>query len=145
MIEIVPFKYWHLKKIKPRKLYQLTGDVTERIEQLTYISTAHVFTFLDNDRVVAVIGGHLLYRGVAEIWGLLSDMIVNYKIFFTRVIRKLMDYYHKKYSLWRYQLIVPVAVKNPKKYAKSFGFEYEGYMKKFDRNKGDCLLFGRTY
>lgn len=95
-----------------------------------------------NGELGLVAGLDIFHPGVAEGWAIITPNISKYPIAYTKKMIKVVDTTMEHFDLHRLQIIVKCRG-DLVKWAISLGFEIEGTMKKFGKDKSDYYIMGR--
>jgi len=145
MIDIAPFRSFHLDYMKPRSCYDDDPLIKERFLNSQSDPSVFLHTFLINGDPIAIIGGKMIFEHSGEIWGLTTDAIRDVPIAFLRQVRKMLEEYRKELNLWRYQMLVSVKLQERVLFAKALGFKKEGLLRKYGPSGDDYYMYGRIY
>ncbi len=144
MIESIPFKPGHLDLMPIKEIY--AGDPT-LIERTHYICSSPgvlAYTLVRNGLVIAVIGGHILWPGVMQVWMITSDRCREFPKDFHTSILKTMDFVIARYNLRRIQCEVKYGYDEGVRWITSLGFQCEGIMREYGPEGSDYILYARV-
>jgi len=127
-----------------RWIYKNEDDVVERTENVIRSDNAHAHTIVKFGKPIAVVGGDLLWKGVAQIWSVSSPEIEKYPVFYTRTSRMFLRLYHDLFGIRRYQCAVRCDFKSGQRWAEALGFTSEGIMRGYGPDGADHFLYARV-
>ena len=130
-MQIVPFDIEHVKQIGGN--VEMYGGFAQRGPAYT----------LMNDQPVFCGGGISLWPGVAEIWVLPGPDIRKYMKSVFKAANEMITDGWTKLNLHRAHATIKATDVTSLGWIKHFGFEQEGYMKKFGPTGKDYILFAR--
>lgn len=133
MIKVVPYSPEHLKAIQVRPE---CGDKPESV-----IGVA--VTFMLEDKPVAILGGHMIARGVGQGWSLISMDATKVPVSLHKNARLFIRYVEERFALQRIQISVRCTFAGGWRWAEGLGFACEGIMRSYASDGGDCWLFAR--
>lgn len=123
---IRPFKMEDLDNI-----YSVSPQLEEGVPTLRamlHSAFGNTHSFLVEDKVVAVVGASFLWDGVWQVWALVSTLIRNHGIFFTKHCKAILEESAKAFSVRRYNAIVDATNVEHIRWLRTLGFEYEYVM-----------------
>lgn len=134
-MKVIPFKPEHLEQIELKENY-IQGECPK-----TIVNTA--FTFMYNDKIIAIIGGFPFVPGVIHFWAFISKHVRSCPIAFHKEVLKMLDWYEQNEKPRRIQFEVRASYVPGQKWARSLGLTEEGLMKKWGPDGADHYLFAR--
>jgi hypothetical protein len=102
------------------------------------------YTLLDDDKVLAVGGAHVMWFGAGEAWVLVSPECLGKPASFARYAKKLFDSILQDTELRRVQASIHVDDDRAYRFAEWLGFENEGVMRKYGVDGGDYYRMARV-
>lgn len=135
MIKVAPFEPKHIEKMSLKECHQ--GEVTD-------LSPQTAFTFLLNDKPIAIIGFYFLGKNVLQAWSFISEDVKKAPIEFHKNVKNLILFGFYKTKVQRIQVSVRCDFIEGYRWARSLGFSCEGVMKHYGPNKSDYYLFARV-
>jgi len=102
------------------------------------------YTLLDDDKVLAVGGAHVMWFGAGEAWVLVSPDCLNQRASFARYAKRLFDSILQDTDLRRVQASIHVDDDRAYRFAEWLGFENEGVMRKYGVDGGDYYRMARV-
>ena len=143
---IVPFEEFHVEQMSLNELVH-AGELDYMeyfIGQIGQDTEDYAFTLMSTKYgPIAIFGGTMIAEGVAEVWSIMSNKIEEFPCALVRSVRYLLALYRVKGEVKRYQMNVRSDADVSIRFAKFFGFNYEGKLKAFGPDGADYLLFGR--
>lgn len=91
-------------------------------------------------KAIGMAGMFSVLPGVTQVWFILSDDIKDHKLWFHKQCKRAINLWIKHYKAHRVQATVDANFTMGVKWAKSFGFEIEGTMRKFSAQEKDHYL-----
>lgn len=146
MLELKPYKLHHLFNLYPRIRGDVKGLPLNAIIRHANIaaSSGPSYAAVDGDYCIAVGGVFPVNTGTAQMWIIGSDDIKSYAKSFTQLIKNERDPMMKEHGYHRLQAEVLCEHPHWIRWAKSFGMESEGRMKKYTWDGKDCVLMAYT-
>lgn len=135
MIQVIPFQPEHLEQIELKENFS-QGDCPK-----TVVNTA--FTFMKNDKILAIIGGFPFVPGVIHFWSFLSVHVRECPIEFHKEVLKMLDWYEENEKPRRIQFEVRSDYKMGQRWAESLGLQKEGLMRHWMPDGSDAYLYAR--
>jgi L-amino acid N-acyltransferase YncA len=140
-----PYQQGDILKIKPRDVYANDLTLNSRVEELTESADTYCYTVTnETDTPIAIIGLTLLWEGVADIWGVISDEVKKTPIAFHKQIMHSMNFYAEELKLRRLQVYVQAEFNDGCKWLRSLGFVTEGRLASFGPEGKDYYIMGRV-
>lgn len=102
------------------------------------------YTLLDDDKVLAVGGAHVMWFGAGEAWVLVSPECLRKPASFARYAKKLFDSILQDTELRRVQASIHVDDDRAYRFAEWLGFENEGVMRKYGVEGDDYYRMARV-
>jgi len=102
------------------------------------------YTLLDDDKVMAVGGAHVMWFGAGEAWVLVSPDCLGKPSSFARYAKRLFDSILQETDLRRVQASIHVDDERAYRFAQWLGFENEGVMRKYGVDGGDYYRMARV-
>lgn len=143
-IHVHAFQADHLDRFITRDKTAAVEPQKAKIRSLHALGGSEIRTILLGDEVVGVVGVTPYWRGVGEVWTLLSDRVREAPIGFHRAMTQLLDElctsgpFHRVHSYVRCDFDTGV------RWIMSLGFWYEGRLVKFGEDRSDHFLFARV-
>jgi len=144
MIKVIPYAQGHFDFLEVRHVYAGDSDLENRIGSLIGEATSLCYTFIKEDKAIAVLGGNLLWPGVMEVWTVTTDLITEYPLEFHKKVRDVISGLEKELEIKRFQATVRADFDMGKKWLHSLGFISEGLLKKYGPEGEDYFMFGRV-
>lgn len=141
MIRTIVAQVEHLEGFKPADIFENYAIVNCK---LTIETKAHpVYSFvLPNGKVLGFIGGHILHKGVVEVFGLFSDELYNYPVAFHRAsLKLLLDWFYNS-KIHRMQVLVRLDYLRGLRWVERLGFTVEGILRQYGPDRNDYALYG---
>lgn len=91
----------------------------------------HARTAWIEDRVVAIIGVDLKWKGVAEAWAFLGDEALDHPVALSRGALRWLHWIIEDLQLWRVQTDVEHGHEEARRWLLFLGFTYEGTMRRY--------------
>lgn len=131
-----------LKDINKRRARIIPDKLAEGL--LVAASCGYTYTILYDGYPVAVVGGHMLWQGVAQIWAITSDDIRGKAgLTYTKIALELLHQLAEKFNLHRYHCIVDSLERENIRWLITLGFRYESTMIKATSVKTDLFIYAR--
>ena len=102
------------------------------------------YTLLDDDKVLAVGGAHIMWFGAGEGWVLVSPDCLRTPASFARYAKRLFGSILQDTDLRRVQASIHVDDDRAYRFAEWLGFENEGIMRKYGVDGGDYYRMARV-
>lgn len=135
MIEILSTTEKHFEEIK-------LGE-RHRFDSIEKHSSPYSVTLKHDGEIIAIMGGALFVAGVFYVWAFISDSAAKCGVSFTKIVRRIIDFYISDLSLRRVWFVVREDFKMGMRWAKALGFSQEGLMKKFMPDGSNAWLYAR--
>lgn len=146
MIRVYKFQDADIDKINPKDFYLRDPTFKGRLLGIAHSEASVLYSFIDEQHeVVAIVGGWVLYPGVAELCSVTSSLVYKYKKDFIKFMKQIIDTLQKKLNLFRMQFAVPLEVRALDKYALALGFQEEGLMRQYGPDGSDYKLYSRIW
>ncbi len=129
-------------KIQARDVFS-GEDFTGRLKRL--MPGCYCHTMLIDDEPVAIIGGSVIWPGVAKAWAVISDKVQSIPLSFHKFVLYIISSYQEIFRLHRLQFSVKAGYTQGERWAESLGFSKEGVMKQYGINGEDYILFARSW
>ena len=143
MIKTIPVQRWHFDLIDPKQCFIGDLDMIDRCIIASKAGFSH--TVVLDDEVIAIIGGHLIFKGVMEVWTIISDKIRLVARSFHKKVLELIKLYSKLLKLVRMQMTVRFGYPTNYKWAEALGFKKEALMRSWGPDGDDYYLFARLF
>jgi hypothetical protein len=143
-IHVHAFQADHLDRFVARDKSVSLEAQKAKIRSLYALGGSEIRTILLGDEVVGVVGVTPYWRGMGEVWTMLSDRIREAPVGFHRAISQLIEElmtsgaYHRIHSFVRWDFDAGL------RWIQSLGFWYEGRLSKFGEDRSDHFLFARV-
>lgn len=139
-----PYESGDAKRIKPQKIYANDFSLVPRVESLVNSENVFCNTYLDeNDTPIAIVGITLLWPGVCDVWGIVSDDVKKTPIAFHKNIKHALNFYAGHLRIKRYQIYIKIGYKEGRKWAEKLGFRVEGALDYFGPDGQAYYIMGR--
>lgn len=141
MIRLEEVQHWHIDQIVPRAVYK-----NENLTGLSgLIGNNDVFScaVVKDDLVLAIVGGTIMWEGMAHAWAIISDHVKKFPIEFHKQVKRLLESSIAELKLHRLEVTVKANFDMGRKWLESLGFEYEARLYQYGIDKSDYLLFAR--
>lgn len=143
MIRITPFETDHAYKIELREQDMWLKEWIPS-QAVMHKEFGIGFTVWHEDTILMCIGADLLWKGVGEMWALISVHYAGMRFTMQKVVLSIIDSFLCVHSLHRLQTPIPIRNKQSTRYAESMGFHREGTLEKFDSQKEDYTMYARV-
>ena len=129
-LSIIPFRAEHLGLLQARKFeaheMELLGDPANRVRE--YLRGGAAYTGIVKGQVMGCAGIFPLWRGVAEVWMITTDLVSRYPKAFHQAIANGLEIAGHSMGLWRIQTAVHQNHLVSQKWLRRLGFNREGNM-----------------
>ena len=144
-MRVIAFKAGHAEDILAGRLNEGTPDVTHYFVNCIdlYEVKDQSFTAIHNGHVVACGGITPMWDGVGEVWLLGSHRVKENKTSLTRAVYDTLGFLMDNNNYWRLQGTVLANWESGLRFARFFGFEQEGVMKKYGPDQQDYIRVAR--
>lgn len=133
----------HLDLFEPSPVFQGEIHCKELLRASVAGKNGFSYTYFVGNQAIGIIGGDLLWQGVAEVWAWLSQGIEKYPIEFTKRVIHCLNFHKEKVKLHRYQMNVREKEIKALRWAKTLGFQEEGIMFRYGRDGSNYIMMGR--
>lgn len=141
----IPFLREHLTLLEARDYEKMNVIPYVNSALLTVMETSGwSYTLAKDGRIVTCIGAIQLWPGVWEVWQIPSIYVPKYMKSYCRTIEGILNMGVEKEKAWRLQTHSP-ADELHDRWMKFIGFECEGTLKEYSRNKIDHRIWARRY
>jgi hypothetical protein len=134
-MKIIKFQPEHLQQIELKENYS-QGDCPK-----TVMNSA--FTFMKDDKIIAIIGGFPFVPGVIHFWAFISKHVRSCPLDFHKEVLKMLDWYEVNEKPRRIQFEVRASYVMGARWAEALGFQCEGRMRRWMPDGEDSYLYGR--
>lgn len=143
MAEIVPFKRAHLGQLEltERDTSLMAGAGFDPIPNF---EAGPAFSLVDGEKVIAIAGIALLWKGVGEAWVIAGKDIQKYRLTFHRGVREMLSIIEEHERLHRVQTAVLENFAKGHKWIRRLGFVSEGKMKGYGPNGETFVRYARV-
>ena len=144
-ITYVQFEDWHLDEMTNYGFDDLS-DAEKLEEKQNIIAQAKedvAFTIMYHGKPVCVFGCLMFWKGVAEMWSLISDDLRQFPRFLTKCGKTWADICEIVFDLHRLEITVRASDSRATKWAFALGFKHESFMEKYSARREDFNLFVR--
>lgn len=144
-MELVDFKAWHYRKIKPQAAQlalvdTITDDYLEALEDPL---NATCFTLIEGDKPLVCFGMIEIWEKRAYAWALLDESAKFHLTKITKIIRRVLDYYSKE--MRRIEGAVDCDFQEGHRWMKLLGFTLEcDRMKAYRPDGRDAALYAKV-
>jgi len=142
-IEVISFKPKHIEQMKMKSIFDGDESIKERTCSVAAAGNVHAKTLVYRHKVLAIIGGDLLWDGVFQVWSVMDDHINELPVAFARCVKKVLNRYIIDLNLHRVQVDVRCGFPKAIKWVNFLGFKYEGIMQKYGPEGADYYRFVR--
>lgn len=112
---------------------------------ISQINNGLVLSLVGSDGIVGcVVGGYILWNGVAHCWAITTDSVDKNPLGYTRAVNRIIVNGMRTYGLHRVEIMVNYNYQAGHRWAEALKFEPEGLLKKFGPDKSDFVVYGRT-
>lgn len=136
MIKVVKFDPKHLDEIDPKENYS-QGECPK-----TVMNTA--FTFMLDEKVLAIIGGFPFVPGVIHFWSIISKEVRKCPLAFHKEVLKMLDWYEENEKPRRIQWEVRESYTMGHRWSESLGLKHEGTLANWLPDGEAAYLYGRV-
>lgn len=133
-IKVMPFEPIHLEQMTLKECHD--GEARTNTQQTA-------FTFVLDEKPIAVIGWNHLSPRVLQAWGYLSEDVKKKPISFHKAVKNLILFGFFKTKVQRIQISVRCDYTEGYNWARALGFECEAVMRHYGPNRSDYFLFAR--
>lgn len=126
-----------------KEVYKGEGDLVPGMLNNLRGGECHAFIGSDGS-LFGVVGGVIIWPGVADIGAILTDNTVREPIGFVRRMRQYISEMMEKHNLHRVQMAVKADYATGHKWAAAIGFKAEGVLKSYSESKEDYVMYGRV-
>ena len=102
-------------------------------------------TWHEEDRPLGVVGAWPAWNGVAIVWALLTDEIIDRPLSLCKGAHRWMDYIVKRENIHRLQTLVQPEHDAAQRWAHWLGFQREGLMERASPQGTDLWLYARIF
>jgi RimJ/RimL family protein N-acetyltransferase len=145
MIKIIGFQEWHISAIEKKWIYSGDPELEKHFLAASKSESCCMYTVVIENRPIAILGLTKLWSGVGEIWGIISDNVKEKPVAFHKAVLRMIRLHAEKLNLRRLSLEVRADYPEGLRWAKSLGFEEEGYFKKYGPDGADYKIFARFF
>jgi len=143
MIDVRDYEEEDSKNIELRDIFKSMPNVRKRFHQMTLHPDAVAHTILINGEVAAIVGGFVLWKGVADVWSMTSDLVKKAPKSFHKICLTILSMYEDLYNLQRLQVSIRSDFEAGIMWARALGFTEECLMKKWGPDGMDYYLYSR--
>jgi len=144
-IKIQPYQFKHFEELIVRPHEE---GIKEAI-QLSNTEWAHAigkeaveaYTGFIGDKIFAIGGLNILWKGVGEVWVIGSPVIPSQRFSYVKIVKFYLKYFREKYRLKRVQAQVIKDYEMLHRFTKFFGFKYEGTLHNYCGGKLDNCMY----
>lgn len=101
------------------------------------------FTYLENNKVKAVVGMQPMWNGRAVVWALIG--YIDNWVKFHKAIKRLMETYAKKRGIIRLEMTTEIGFDESERWSRLLGFKEESTMKNFGVDGKDHKMWVRLW
>lgn len=111
---------------------------------LNCLSNGRLYSLVAPDgTILGVIGGVLIWEGVASLGSILTRDIVHYPVAMVRTTNRVIAAVMQDLNLHRVEMAVKKDYPVGQRWAKALGFEAEGILRQYSSDKTDYIMYGR--
>ena len=142
-VEIKMFKAAHLDLIELREhdLKNLPLGMFEAFEDMPS-DKGQALTLIVDGRILCIVGFYMLWDGVMDVYVLPSIYIPKYPVIFVKTIRRYVKSLGSTFNVHRMQSTA-LADEASDKWMKAVGFEEEGVLRQYSKDKSDYKMWAR--
>ena len=143
---LVKFEAWHLKWLDFDSVngFGLASVISDEGAK-SIEKHAFSWTGLQDGKIVGCGGFTPLWPGVAEIWMILSPKAFKRKKLALKLMKRVLNDIIQRKGYHRIQATVLKGYKEGIRFAEFFGFENEGLMKQYTKDKEDFYRYARIF
>lgn len=137
-------KIRHFRENDANKVYAALGDelVSEDTQNLLISAgVGTTFTITKNGEPAAIIGGHVLWKGCAQVWAVTSPIVYNSGLYYTKMCKILIHKLAEKLKVHRVHCVVDSRISEYIRWIYVLGFKYESTMYKASPDKTDVYIY----
>lgn len=140
MIKAEELQEWHLEQIIPRVEYK--GEDVRKLSAVIGSERVFAAALVDNDLVLAIVGGNIIWDGVVSAWAVISESVKGCPIQFHKEVLNLVNTAFDM-KIHRMDFTVKASFVEGNKWALALGFEHEATLYKYGPNMEDYNLYVR--
>jgi hypothetical protein len=144
-MELVDFKAWHYRKIKPQaaQMGLIDAITDDYLEALADPETATSYTLIEGEKPLVCFGMIPLWENRAYAWAMLDESAKHYLTKITKVVGRALDYHSKEVK--RIEAAVDCEFKEGHRWLKMLGFTLEcDRMKAYRPDGKDAALYAKV-
>lgn len=144
MIKVIAAEQKHIQEAcdNAKEIYKSEGDILTSTLR-NYASGPTWAVILPDGRIGCVVGGVSRWPGVARVWAITTDALDQHPVGVTKAVLALIVNGVQYYNIHRLEMTVKSSYLAGIRWAKFFGFEAEGLLRSYGKDKSDYLIFGR--
>ncbi len=146
-MRIEAYRPEHLALLELRPLdaraFEGFGDMDKWMDN--YVSCGPVYTGIDEDVVVFIMGICMLWPGLGEGWVLTSSHVERLRLGFHKAVKGFIEMARKDFHLHRLQVNILAEHKQSCRWIERLGFGSEGVMKAFGPKRQDFVRYARIW
>lgn len=109
------------------------------------LQNGRLYTLINPDGSVGgVIGGVIIWKGVATLGAVLTTSIRRYPISYMRFTNEVIGEIMTEMKLHRVEFTVKAGYETGQRWARALGFKPEGTLKHYGEDGSDYIMYGRT-
>lgn len=146
MLEIIPFEPEHLRNLQARSFEgrEMAAFADPEAQAREYLRRGPAFSGLIEGRLMGCLGVCLLWRGVAEVWMVTTDLVAQFPLAFHRAISQGIAVMEKSLNLWRLQVAVHHEHKISRNWLRRLNFQEEGEMPRYGPDGATYVRMARV-
>lgn len=139
MITLIPYDPIHIQQmtIVSEPNMEIALDIDQWAESM---NEGEAYTAICEEGIIGCAGVRPLWHGVGEAWMCASPLLMSYQIGTIKAMQKMFDDIISRNGYVRIQCIVNENIHRGMPFAKFFGFQVEGLLRKYFNNEDYILL-----
>lgn len=145
-LQILPFQPEHLLGLEARSFEarEMALDDCPLRRSADYQRRGLAYTVTKGGKIMFCVGLLLLWRGVAELWMVTTDLVQRSPLAFHRVMLQGLTVMMDNLGLWRLQTAVHSEHHLSQKWLRRMGFKYEGAMPAYGPDGATYIRMARV-
>jgi len=94
--------------------------------------------------VLGVIGGVLIWQGVASVGAILTNQIQGSPISVVRVTKRIIETVMRDHKIHRMEMAVRCGYPVGQRWAEGLGFQAEGILRQYGEDRADYTMYGKV-
>jgi len=138
-MQVRVFHMEHLKamRLQPSQAHR-AAELTPEV--LEFIAGMEAYTALVDDRPLACCGLLPFHPGRSLAWAFIAEDVGTHLLGVTKAVRTFLDLRAPR----RVEMYVDAGFEPGERWARMLGFQREGYLRAFDSNGGDQIMYARV-